>query len=83
MTRVLLTFESLHKLLAAEKSLKQSDKNTRAETPAVRPTPTPANLSESVCGMSLEILKPEEIETVLARLEKADLSPAHVHELTD
>ncbi len=76
MTRVLLTFETLHKLLAAEKSLKQSGSK-------VRPTPTPPKLSESVCGMSLELLAPEKKDQVLIHLQKIGIEPKRVHELPD
>ena len=78
MKRVLLTFESLHKLLAAEKSISTFDnqkKNYR-----VRPTPTPPQYSNKVCGMSLEILSPDFLDQILEHLRVAELEPENVHE---
>lgn len=77
MTRVLLTFETLHKLLAAEKSVKELDRNSIL----VRPTPTPPSISEAVCSMSLEILDPELSERILLHLEQVGLVPRAVHKI--
>lgn len=101
MSRVILTFETLHRLLAAERLLRGSEsgepptgvlKNNEPAASAsgqapvegtfkVRTTPTPPGLSASVCGMSLEIMRHEDLEAVLHRLESASSSPKGVHRL--
>ena len=75
MPRILLTFATTHKLLAAEKRLK------KLEDIRVRPTPTPAHLTESVCGMSLELLTTDKLEALLVVLAEHSLEPSGVHEL--
>ena len=77
MARTILTFNTTHQLLAAEKQLKQLS----ADCPCVRPTPTPAHLSDSVCGMALEILIPDLKKRILDILAAEDLQPKAVHEL--
>ena len=77
MARLILTFETLHKVLAAEKALRADQ--TRSFL--CRPTPTPPGLSESICGMSIEVLELERREEVLTFLQQQDLSPTGVHEL--
>lgn len=78
MTRVLLTFESLHKLLAAEKSI--SEAGNRAFL--VRPTPTPPEIADTVCGMSLEILSRDLKEPIVEHLNNSNLKPKDIHEIT-
>ncbi|MGD9684626.1 MAG: putative Se/S carrier-like protein [Candidatus Obscuribacterales bacterium] len=77
MTRILLTYESLHQLLKAESRLK-GEKQSGFH---VRPTPTPAGLTDSVCGMALEILVPEQKEPILRFLQNAGLDPAGIHSI--
>jgi hypothetical protein len=77
MPRVIMTFETLHKVLSAEKAL-------RADTAALfkcRPTPTPPGLSDSICGMSIELLEHERTAEVLAFLKDAGTPPAGIHTL--
>ena len=75
--RTILTFPTLHQVLAAEKALR----NTEATKTSVRPTPTPPGLSSAICGMSLEILVKENQQAVLDCLAKAGLKPAGVYEV--
>lgn len=79
MTRVLLTFESLHKLLAAEKIICELGQ----ESLFVRPTPTPPQFADTVCGMSLEILSMETKDEILNHLKVSNLEPENIHEVTD
>ncbi len=75
--RTILTFPTLHQVLAAEKSLRCSD----ATKSSVRPTPTPPGLSAAICGMALELLEKENRQAVLDCLAKAGLDPAGVYEV--
>ncbi|MBK9141725.1 MAG: DUF3343 domain-containing protein [Candidatus Melainabacteria bacterium] len=77
MTRILLTYESLHQLLKAESRLKGEKQSGFS----VRTTPTPADLTGSVCGMALEILLPDQQEPILRFLEKAELAPTGIHSI--
>ncbi|MBX9770348.1 MAG: DUF3343 domain-containing protein, partial [Candidatus Obscuribacterales bacterium] len=52
MPRLILTFPTMFDVLAADKLLRTKFN--------CRPTPTPPGLSTSICGMSLELLNPEE-----------------------
>ena len=79
MTRVLLTFESLHKLLAAEKSISELNRKTLF----VRPTPTPPQFADTVCGMSLEILSLDSKDEILKHLKFSNLEPENIHEVTE
>lgn len=81
MKRILLTFESLHKLLRAEKFISEIDNPD--EKFRVRPTPTPPQISDTVCGMSLEILSTEQKDQILEHLTVSKLEPKNVHELDD
>ncbi|MBU6452646.1 MAG: DUF3343 domain-containing protein [Cyanobacteria bacterium REEB67] len=76
--RLLLTFATLHKVLAAEKTLR----TTADEKLRCRPTPTPAALSQDICGMSLELLDPTASASAVQVLKQANLSPRGVHELS-
>lgn len=71
MTRSILTFETVFKVLAAEKLLK--------EKVSCRTVPTPTGFSSSICGISVEILNPQDTDTALALLDKARLKPDGVH----
>jgi len=75
--RTILTFSTLHQVLAAEKRLRNSE-STKS---AVRTTPTPPGLSSAMCGMSLEILEKEKQQQVLDCLKKGNLNPAGVYDL--
>lgn len=76
LTRIILTFETTHQVLAAEKAIKAGD-----ETWRVRPTPTPPHLSTSICGMSLELLDHALKNAVTEHLVASGLPPAGVFEL--
>ena len=75
--RTILTFSTLHQVLAAEKTLR----NSVSIKNSVRATPTPPGLGSAICGMSLELLEDEKRQTVLDALEKAGLNPAGVHDV--
>jgi len=77
MARVILTFETLHKVLAADKALRAD----RTNSFKCRPTPTPPGLSESICGMSIELLEPARKDELLHFLQENDLAPKGVHEV--
>lgn len=75
--RIIVTFETTHAVLAAEKALKAaSEKSFR-----FRPTPTPPDLTDSVCGMSLEVLAHEQKQEILDYLTKNQLPPHGVFEI--
>jgi len=77
MMRLIFTFPTLHKVLSAEKKLRVSgDERLRC-----RPTPTPPGLSNDICGMSLELISPENRDLALNFLEQANLAPRGVHSL--
>jgi hypothetical protein len=48
-----------------------------------RPAPTPPGLSESICGMCIEVLDHLEKETLLEVLAQSNLSPKGIHVLDD
>lgn len=73
MSRLILTFDSLFQVLAADKALR--------ERVSCRPTPTPSGLSASICSVSLEILDRHEKNTALDILEQQHLRPRGVHEI--
>ena len=73
MTRLIMTFETLFQVLAADKALKGKVSS--------RPTPTPPGLSAAICGMSIEILEPEQKELALKHLANASLTPAGIHDV--
>lgn len=75
--RTILTFPTLHQVLAAEKALR-NDETTKT---AARPTPTPPGLGSAICGMSLELLEKENQPKVLECLAKSNLNPAGVFEI--
>jgi hypothetical protein len=73
MTRLILTFENVFQVLAADKLLKGKF-NCRA-------VPTPAGLSSSICSISLELLQPEHEEAATERLVSEKLKPLGVHKI--
>lgn len=73
MARIILTFETLFQVLAAEKVLRTSV--------VCRPTPVPPGLSTSICGMAVEILELGQIELAKKILEQSELKPTGIHEL--
>lgn len=73
MKRLIFTFESPIKVLAADKALRDV-LSTRC-----RPVPTPPQLSQSLCGMSIELLEPKDRELALSILKAASLEPTGVH----
>lgn len=73
MTRSILTFETVFQVLAAEKLLK--------EKVGCRTVPTPSGFSSSICGISVEILNPDEADIALGLLDNAGLKPDGVHSL--
>lgn len=75
--RTILTFPTLHQVLAAEKALRKADDTKNA----VRPTPTPPGLSSAICGMSLEILQKDLQQQVLDCLTRNNLKPAGLYEI--
>lgn len=76
--RLILTFPSLHNLLAAEKALRLSgDAKLKC-----RSTPTPPGLGDEICGVSLEILDHENEADVLLFLAQNNLAPKQLHRLS-
>ncbi|MBX9948044.1 MAG: DUF3343 domain-containing protein, partial [Candidatus Obscuribacterales bacterium] len=75
--RIILTFSTLHQVLAAEKALR----NNAATKTSVRPTPTPPGLGPAICGMSLEVLEKANQQAVLDCLSKGGLNPVGVFEV--
>ncbi|MCC6977305.1 MAG: DUF3343 domain-containing protein [Candidatus Melainabacteria bacterium] len=73
--RTILTFSTLHRVLAAEKRLRNNDSTKTA----VRPTPTPPGLSSAICGMSLEILEKDKEQQVIDCLTRGKLVPEGVY----
>lgn len=75
--RIIMTFETTHKLLAAEKVLKSAPERAFR----FRPTPTPPGLTDSVCGMSLEILSLDQKPDIIDFLSQHQIQPKAVHEI--
>lgn len=73
MPRLILTFKTMFDVLAADKLLKEKF--------VCRPTPTPPGLSTSICGMSLELLSPEDQDAVVETLKTGQLSPSGIHQI--
>lgn len=77
MPRTILTFSTLHNVLAAERALQANpDKSFKC-----RPTPTPPGLSSDICGMSVELLEPFILQDILQYLNQSGMPPRGVHEL--
>ena len=77
MPRIILTFETLHKVLAADKALRADRHNSFK----CRTTPTPPALSESICGIAIELLEPARKEEIQEFLAKLGLSAKGIHEV--
>jgi hypothetical protein len=77
MTRLILTFASLHQVLAAEKLLR-----TAPHAFKCRPTSTPPGLATSICGMSIELLDHQQKNDIVRYLENESLAPEGVHEVS-
>ncbi len=75
--RIILTFETTHSVLAAEKALK----GVNANRFRFRPTPTPPGLTEAVCGMSLEVLAHDQKKEIVEYLSNCQLTPKGIHEV--
>jgi hypothetical protein len=75
--RHIITFKNLHQVLKAERLLKNSDGNSFE----VRPTPTPQGLSSAVCGMSIEVLRSDQTDSIITFLRQSDLEPAGLHDV--
>ncbi len=75
MTRLLLTFDTLFKVLTADQTLSGKI--------ATRTTPTPPGLSASICSISLELIDPRDEELAIKTLAAASLKPDGVHLLVD
>jgi hypothetical protein len=71
--RLILTFETLFQVLAADKALRDHVR--------CRPTPTPPGLTTAVCGVSLELLEHNQREEAIRRLGEENLNPSGVHQL--
>ena len=74
MSRLILTFPTLPRVLAADKTLRD-----RIDC---RPTPTPSGLSADICSISLELLDQAQRQQALDILNAAALPPSGVHEIT-
>lgn len=74
MTRSILTFETVFQVLAAEKTLIGKIQ--------CRTVPTPAGLSSSICGMSLEILQSDLAEDALQLLKDNSVPPVGLHRIS-
>lgn len=70
--RLIVTFTTLHQVLAAEKALRQA----KPIVFKVRPTPTPPGLSTSICGMSIEILEEDQKQLIMDFLSANSLQPS-------
>ncbi len=75
MSRIILTFETTHAVMAAERALKEA----ASKGFKFRPTPTPSGLSDSICGMSLEILSAQQKDEIVEHLKSRGRSPKGVH----
>lgn len=73
MSRIILTFETLFQVLAADKLLRSYV--------SCRPTPTPPGLTTAVCGVSLELLDQKQRDEAVQRLQDQNLAPSGIHEL--
>ncbi|MBX9571915.1 MAG: DUF3343 domain-containing protein [Candidatus Obscuribacterales bacterium] len=74
MTRSILTFETVFQVLAAEKTLSGKIQ--------CRTVPTPAGLSSSICGMSLEVLQTDLAEEAVRLLRDNSVPPVGLHQVS-
>jgi len=74
MSRLVFSFHTLHQVLSAEKALRTSF--------GCRVTPIPPGIGESICGMAIEILNPQERDLVVNLLAKNNLAPVGIHEVS-
>ncbi len=72
--RLIITFATLHQVLAAEKALRSA----KPVVFKIRPTPTPPGLSTSICGMSIEILEEGQKQMIVDYLSANDMSPSGI-----
>lgn len=75
--RLIVTFTTLHQVLAAEKALRSA----KPIVFKVRPTPTPPGLSTSICGMSIEILQQDQKQPIVDFLNSNSMPPSGVFEV--
>ena len=73
--RIIVTFASLHQVLTAEKALRTA----ASAVFKIRPTPTPPELSTSVCGMSIEILEEDQKQTIIDYLQSKSIKPSGLY----
>ncbi len=73
MTRLILTFETVFQVLAADKLLREKIK--------CRTVPTPSGLGTSICGISLELLQPEQEKEALRMLATDQFDFAGIHHI--
>ncbi|MFN8659120.1 MAG: putative Se/S carrier-like protein [Candidatus Obscuribacterales bacterium] len=73
MPRLILTFETTFQVMSADQMLRDKFQ--------IRPTPTPPGLSQSICGVSLEILNHSDRAAILEKLAGRGLIPSGVHEV--
>ncbi|MBX9689539.1 MAG: DUF3343 domain-containing protein [Candidatus Obscuribacterales bacterium] len=75
MTRLILTFDTVFQVLAAEKSLRSGL--------SCRSVPTPSGLSSSICGISVELLDLSQEAAALEKLESVNLKPSGIYKIAD
>jgi hypothetical protein len=74
MSRLILTFPTLFQVLAADKLL-------RGSRIVCRPTPTPQGLSADICGVSVELLDPSQLEQARKALADNQLPAKGEHQV--
>jgi len=67
MSRIILTLDTMFQVLRADKLLRERQFSCRV-------TPTPPGLSLSVCGMSIELLDPCQMQEALEELTNAQFT---------
>lgn len=75
--RLILTFPTLHKVLAAERALRTA----KEAVFKIRPTPTPPGLCTSICGMSIEILDEDQRNQILEFLQSKSIETSGLFEV--
>lgn len=71
MIRLIITFETLFQVLAADKVLR--------DLVSIRPVPTPPGLGSDICGVSLEVLDLKQQSKVEQLLEERQMHPKGFH----